>query len=47
MKILKSLRRRRARPANPEKVIRGFVRALGNLKPQKAQTGVQTVRSKT
>jgi hypothetical protein len=35
MKILKALRRRKQKPANPEKVFRGFVRALGELRPVK------------
>lgn len=46
MKILKSLRRRRQRQVNPEKVFRGFVRALGQLRTIKARPVAQPVRSK-
>jgi hypothetical protein len=47
MKILKSLRRRKPRPANPEKVFRGFVRAIGRLCPEKPETSARPQRSKT
>ncbi|MFN3888987.1 MAG: hypothetical protein ACK4MV_01225 [Beijerinckiaceae bacterium] len=35
MKLLKSLRRRKPRAANPEKVFRGFVQALGKIRSAK------------
>ena len=46
MKLLKSRRRRKQRPANPEKVIRGFVKALGSLRSAKQASAVQPVRGK-
>ena len=45
MKILKSLRRRKPRLANAEKVFRGFVRALGQL-GQATPAGSKQVPSK-
>ncbi|MDP2357136.1 MAG: hypothetical protein Q8M31_13890 [Beijerinckiaceae bacterium] len=47
MKLLKSLRRRKPRPANPDKVIRGFVRALGELRPAMLANPQPNTRSKT
>ncbi len=47
MKLLKSLRRRKPRVANSDKVIRGFVRALGKLRPAITASQSPTTRSKT
>ncbi len=47
MKMLKSLRRRKPRPANSDKVIRGFVRALGKLRPAITANPGPNTRSKT
>ncbi len=47
MKLLKSLRRRKQRPANPDKVIRGFVQALGKLRPGTVASTQPNPRSKT
>lgn len=46
MKLIKPLRRKRQRTLNPEKVIRGFVRALGQLRPAKRRPAVEPARSK-
>lgn len=47
MKLLKSLRRRKPRPPNSEKVIRGFVRALAKLRPATAASPQPNTQSKT
>lgn len=47
MKLLKSLRRRKSRPPNSDKVIRGFVRALGKLRPGAVAGPQPNTRSKT
>ena len=46
MKLLKALRRRKQKPTNPEKVIRGFVRALGELRPAKQANSPQKTGSR-